>query len=84
MILFSSCIAYTAFAWLSVNVTPAQLATYGFVNPVIAILLGWWVLDERLGALRIIGTLIVLGGLLLIHTARTPSSTATAAQGASR
>lgn len=83
MILFSSCIAYTAFAWLSVNVTPAQLATYGFVNPVIAILLGWWVLDERLSALRVIGTLIVLGGLLLIHTSRAPSSTATAAQGAS-
>jgi len=83
MILFSSCIAYTAFAWLSVNVTPAQLATYGFVNPVIAILLGWWVLDERLGPLRMVGTLIVLGGLLLIHTARAPSSPATAAQGAS-
>lgn len=81
MIVFSSCIAYTAFAWLSVNVTPAQLATYGFVNPVIAILLGWWVLDERLGVLRIVGTLIVLGGLLLIHTARTQPSPTTATQG---
>ncbi len=83
MIVLSSCIAYTAFAWLSVNVTPAQLATYGFVNPVIAILLGWWVLDERLGALRIVGTLIVLGGLLLIHTVRAQPAPAAAAQSGS-
>lgn len=81
MIVFSSCIAYTAFAWLSVNVTPAQLATYGFVNPVIAILLGWWVLDEQLGALRIVGTLIVLGGLLLIHSSQMRSAPATSAPG---
>ena len=47
----------------------------------IAILLGWWVLDERLGVLRIVGTLIVLGGLLLIHTARTQPSPTTATQG---
>ena len=67
MTIMSSCIAYTAFAWLSVNVTPAQLSTYGFVNPAIALLLGWWVLGERLGLLQVIGTLIILGGTLLVN-----------------
>ena len=47
----------------------------------IAILLGWWVLDEKLGALRIVGTLIVLGGLLLIHSSRMRSAPATSAPG---
>jgi drug/metabolite transporter (DMT)-like permease len=67
MTIMSSCIAYTAFAWLSVNVTPAQLSTYGFVNPALALLLGWWVLDERLGPLQLVGTAVILGGTLLIN-----------------
>lgn len=67
MTIMSSCIAYTAYAWLSVNVTPAQLSTYGFVNPAIALLLGWWILDETLGPLQIAGTLVILGGTLLVN-----------------
>lgn len=76
MTIASSCIAYTAFAWLSVNVTPAQLATYGFVNPAVALLLGWWVLDESLGALQILGTAIILAGTALVNWPRTAVSTA--------
>ena len=70
MTLMSSCIAYTAYAWLSVNVTPAQLSTYGFVNPAIALLLGWWILDETLGPLQMVGTLVILGGTLLVNWPR--------------
>lgn len=74
MTIMSSCIAYTAFAWLSVNVTPAQLSTYGFVNPALALLLGWWVLDERLGPLQIVGTAVILGGTLLVNWPRRSSA----------
>lgn len=70
MTIMSSCIAYTAYAWLSVNVTPAQLSTYGFVNPAIALLLGWWILDEKLGLLQMVGTLVILGGTLLVNWSR--------------
>lgn len=70
MTIASSCIAYTAFAWLSVNVTPAQLATYGFVNPAVALLLGWWVLDERLGNLQLLGTAVILAGTVLVNWPR--------------
>jgi drug/metabolite transporter (DMT)-like permease len=55
---------------LSVNVTPAQLSTYGFVNPAIALLLGWWILDETLGPLQMVGTLVILGGTLLVNWPR--------------
>lgn len=67
MTIISSCVAYTAYAWLSVNVTPAQLSTYAFVNPAIALLLGWWVLEEGLGPLQIAGTIVILGGTLLVN-----------------
>jgi len=72
MTIASSGVAYTAFAWLSVNVTPAQLATYGFVNPAVALLLGWWVLDERLGSLQILGTAVILFGTVLVNWPRAP------------
>lgn len=77
MTIMSSCIAYTAYGWLSMNVTPAQLSTYGFVNPAIALLLGWWVLNEKLGPLQMAGTLVILGGTLLVNWPRRPRAQAT-------
>ena len=67
MTLFSSCLAYTAYAWLSVHVAPAQVGTYGFVNPAIAVLLGWWVLNEGLSPIQIVGTAIIISAMLLIN-----------------
>jgi drug/metabolite transporter (DMT)-like permease len=67
MTLFSSCLAYTAYAWLSVHVTPAQVGTYGFVNPAIAVMLGWWILDEVLSPLQIAGTAVIFLAMLLIN-----------------
>lgn len=74
MTIVSSCIAYTAYAWLSVNVSPAQVGTFGFVNPVVATLLGWWVLDEILTGSQIIGTIVLLLGMLLMNWPRKPGS----------
>ena len=67
MTIFSSCIAYSAYAWLSVNATPAQVGSYAFVNPAIATVLGWWLLDERLGAAQLAGMAVILVGLLLVN-----------------
>ena len=67
MTLFSSCLAYTAYAWLSVHVAPAQVGTYGFVNPAIAVLLGWWILDEALSPTQMIGTAIIFAAMLWIN-----------------
>lgn len=65
MTVMSSCIAYSAFAWLSVNATPAQIGSAGLVNPALAALLGWWVLDERLSAAQVAGMGVILVGVLL-------------------
>ena len=67
MTLISSGIAYAAYAWLSVHTTPAQVSTYGFVNPAIATLLGWIALDERLSKAQIIGMFVILIAMLLMH-----------------
>lgn len=61
-----SCLAYGAYYWLVHEVTPAQLGTYAYVNPAVAVLLGWWVLDEHMHWSQWLGTLIVLGSVLLV------------------
>lgn len=57
---FGSCVGYGAYFWLVHEVTPSQLGTYAYVNPAVAVLLGWLVLDERLSMMQIGGTLIIL------------------------
>jgi drug/metabolite transporter (DMT)-like permease len=65
--IFSSCLAYTAFAWLLQNATPALTGSYGFVNPAIATLLGWLVLDERLQGAQVTGMVVIIIGVLLVN-----------------
>jgi drug/metabolite transporter (DMT)-like permease len=62
----SSAVAYTAFAWLLKNVRTDRVATFAYVNPAIATLLGWLVLGESLSPLQIVGTLVILGSVALV------------------
>ena len=69
LIVFGTCIAYAVFLWLVHQVTPAQLGTYAFVNPAVAVLLGSWLLDEQLSRTQFVGTLIILGSVTLVTVA---------------
>lgn len=64
--LFGSCIAYGAYYWLVHNVTPALLGTYAYVNPAIAVLLGAWLGGEHLSGTQMIGTGVILGGVIAV------------------
>ncbi len=64
--LASSCLAYSAYAWLTVHATPVVVGSYGYVCPAIAALLGWLLLGETLGWVRILGMGVVLGGIALV------------------
>jgi drug/metabolite transporter (DMT)-like permease len=66
LITFGSCVAYGAFFYLVHEVSPAVLGTYAYVNPAIAVALGWWILDEHLGHAQIAGTAVILVGVLLV------------------
>ena len=69
LIVFGSCIAYAAYVWLVHQVTPALLGTYAYVNPAVAVLLGWLVLDETLTQPQVIGTLIILIAVVTVTLA---------------
>lgn len=69
LVLFGSCLAYGAYFWLVHQVSPALLGTYAYVNPAVAVLLGWLLLDERLDRAQIAGTAIILAGVVLVSWA---------------
>lgn len=73
LIVFGTCIAYACFFWLIHQVTPAQLGTYAYVNPAVAVVLGAWLLDEKLNAMQIAGTVIVLGSVIIVVWASSKS-----------
>ncbi|MBT8389751.1 MAG: EamA family transporter, partial [Altererythrobacter sp.] len=64
--IFGSCIAYGTYVWLIQHTTPAKLGTIAYVNPVVAVTLGWLVLDEGLAGTRLIGAAVILAGVTMI------------------
>lgn len=72
--IFSSCLAYSAYTWLMVNTTPDKLATYSYVNPAVAAVLGWLLLNEHLMGMQLAGMLVILAGVALVTwRPRTPA-----------
>ena len=66
LVVFGSLIAYTAYVWLLTVTTPARAGTYAYVNPVIALLLGWAFAGERVGFRSIVAAAIIVGSVVVI------------------
>jgi drug/metabolite transporter (DMT)-like permease len=70
LIVAGSLLGYSAYMWLLVHVPAVKVATYAYVNPVIALTLGWLLLDEPLGGRVWAGTAVILGGVAIVNLAR--------------
>lgn len=70
LILIGSVVTFGAYIWVLRVVAPAKVATYAFVNPVVAVLLGWAFAGETLSWSVAVATALVLGALLLIMARR--------------
>lgn len=68
LVVFGSVVAFTAFNYLLKEVATEKVSTSAYVNPVIALLLGWYVLDEHISLQSIIAGLILLTGVYFINT----------------
>ena len=77
LIVAGSIIAFTAYVWLIHHESPTKVATYAYVNPVVAVLMGYFLGGESLGLRTILGTLFVLTSVVVITSTRAESSTAT-------
>ncbi|MFD1140148.1 EamA family transporter [Larkinella insperata] len=70
LIIFGSIIGFSSFAWLARNASPQLVSTYAYVNPVVAMLLGWAFAGEALTSSSILAALIILTGVVLITLGR--------------
>ncbi|HEX2693095.1 MAG TPA: EamA family transporter [Gemmatimonadaceae bacterium] len=70
LIVFGSLLGFTAYIWLLDKVSPARLGTYAYVNPIVAVLLGWAIAGEVLSMRTGIAAAIVICAVALITTAR--------------
>ncbi len=68
LIVAGSIVAFTAYVWLIHHESPTKVGTYAYVNPVVAVLLGYFLGGEALGARTIVGTLFVLVSVVVITT----------------
>jgi drug/metabolite transporter (DMT)-like permease len=66
MIVAGSIIAFTAYVWLLHHESPTKVGTYAYVNPVVAVLVGYFLGGEGLGLRTILGTAFVLISVLAI------------------
>ena len=70
LILFGSIVAFTAFNFLLKVVSPEKVATSTYVNPIIALLLGWYFLNEEITTQSIIAACVLLTGVYFINTSK--------------
>jgi drug/metabolite transporter (DMT)-like permease len=66
LIVFGSWVAFTAYAWLLQNAPISRVSTYAYVNPVVAIVLGWLILDEVITPVTIVGAAIIVVSVALV------------------
>lgn len=68
--LFGSVVAFSAYAWLLRVVRPAAVGTYAYVNPIVAVFLGWWLASEAFTVPMMFGTVIIVAAVVLVQRGR--------------
>ena len=76
LIVPGSIMGFTAYVWLIHHESPTKVGTYAYVNPVVAVLVGYFLGGEALGLRTILGTLLVLVSVVTITTTRAKQSAA--------
>ena len=69
LMVFGSGIGFSAYIYILHKSTPARVGTYAFVNPVVALFLGWLIAGEAIGLRTVVAAAIILTAVLLVITA---------------
>ncbi|HWW14195.1 MAG TPA: EamA family transporter [Candidatus Dormibacteraeota bacterium] len=70
LVVCGSWIGYTAYIWLLEHVPTSKVSTYAYVNPVVAVFLGWLILHERVDRFIVMGSVIVVLSVILVTSAK--------------
>lgn len=71
LVIFGSILAFTSFNYLLKAVSPEKVATSTYVNPIVALLLGWYFLDEQITVQSVVAAVVLLTGVYFINTKKT-------------
>ena len=77
LIVAGSIMGFTAYLWLLQHQSPTLVGTYAYVNPVVAILIGYFIAGEPLSPRTVVGSALVLISVIVIATTRSPITTET-------
>lgn len=75
LIFVGSLVGYSTFVWLMKHSTPARVSTYAYVNPIVAVLLGWLILDEPITVRTLEASAVIVVSVAIITTQRGRSGT---------
>ena len=75
LVVCGSWIGYTAYIWLIEHVPTSKVSTYAYVNPVVAVFLGWLILHERVDRFIVAGSAIVVLSVILVTSAKVKEKT---------
>lgn len=78
LVLIGALIGFTSYLWLIRNVKPALATTYAFVNPVVAVLLGFWILAEPITWRTVVAAAVIIAGVAIITQTRARTNRAEA------
>lgn len=67
LIVFGSLVAYSAYVFAITKLPPTLVSIYAYINPIVAVGLGWWLLSEKMNLNMIIGTIVTIGGVFLVN-----------------
>jgi drug/metabolite transporter (DMT)-like permease len=67
LIVFGSLLTYSAYVFVIGKLPPMQVSIYAYINPVVAVVMGWLLLSEKMNANMVIGTIITLSGVYLVN-----------------
>ncbi len=70
LVVFGSWIGYTAYIYLLEHVPTPKVATYAYVNPIVAVFLGWIILHEQVDFFMLVGTAIIIASVWLVNTSK--------------
>lgn len=70
LVICGSWIGFTAYIWLLEHVPTPKVATYAYVNPVVAVYLGWFLLNEKVDAFMLAGTVIIISAVALVNLSK--------------
>jgi len=70
LVVCGSWIGYTAYIWLLQHVPTSKVSTYAYVNPVVALFLGWLVLHERVDRYIVMGSAVIIASVIMVTSAK--------------